>query len=198
MKPLSFHCPHCHQHIESDPAWSDRDLDCPTCGKSFIILARAKKAMSILSTVIECVVLVFILAITAGIVWVKLQMRAQDLAEDRKHEALLRDINPEKFEEPWQTAHRLSAEAEAEQLKACSNWLGFNRVIDHYVLTSDPAVSNWTGQATVDYINKNGGMERTNLPFKFDLVEHHVCGWVDATKLMRDEYERRMAEIGRQ
>jgi uncharacterized protein (UPF0212 family) len=37
MKSLSFHCPHCNQHIEAEPAWAGRDLDCPNCKQAFIV-----------------------------------------------------------------------------------------------------------------------------------------------------------------
>jgi hypothetical protein len=43
MKPLSFHCPHCNQHIEAEPAWAGRDLDCPNCRKPFIVPAGQRK-----------------------------------------------------------------------------------------------------------------------------------------------------------
>jgi len=195
MKPLSFHCPHCNQHIETEPAWAGRDLDCPNCKQSFIVPKPGSKRMSAVSTALEVFALLVIVAATAGILWAKWQIRVEGLAEIAAFDKNMREINPEKFEDAWQTHRRLEAEAEADQLKACSNWVGFNRIIDHYILASAPEVSNWTGSATIDFLNKNGGIERTNLPFRFDLIMHHAGGWVDTTRLMREEYERHNAAL---
>jgi hypothetical protein len=158
MEPIHINCPTCGQHIEINPAPSGGGL---------------KKA-------VEITILAALIALTGFVVHWKLQTRAEAAA---KQQAFIRDINPEKFEDTYQTHRRLESEAEAAQLKACSNWLGFNRIIDHYILASDAAVSNWTGRATVDFVNKNGGMERTNLLFQFWEFDHHCIGDVATWKM---------------
>jgi hypothetical protein len=40
---LSFHCPHCNQHIEAEPGYAGKDLNCPTCSQSFTIPAARNR-----------------------------------------------------------------------------------------------------------------------------------------------------------
>jgi hypothetical protein len=191
MKSLSFHCPHCGQHIEAEQTWAGRDLDCPTCRKAFVVPSRSRNITSIIVQITQICILLFFLALTGLVIYFKqIQPRAEEAAEQAKFQAHLREINPEKFEDAWQTKERLREEAERVQLKACSNYLGFTRIIDHYVNATPDEVSNWTGNATVDFVNRQGGAERTNLLFIFWKFEHHVIGDINESAKPADRRVR--------
>lgn len=34
---MKFSCPHCQQHLEADDSFAGTTVDCPTCGKSFVV-----------------------------------------------------------------------------------------------------------------------------------------------------------------
>jgi predicted RNA-binding Zn-ribbon protein involved in translation (DUF1610 family) len=188
MKPLSFECPYCNQHIEADPGYAGHELNCPTCGKGFVVPRKSSPRQSVLKVVFEVAVLMAVVGLTVFVVRGKLHERA---AQDAAEREFLRDINPEKFEDASETKARLRAEAEAVVRKECSNYLGFSRVMDTYVDCQAEQVTNWHGEATVDFLNKQGGMERTNLLFRFFLFEHHCLGGMDEAAMWdRQEKER--------
>jgi hypothetical protein len=73
-----------------------------------------------------------------------------------------------KPETEGQQKARLQSEADGEMLKECTNVIvGLNRVIHSSVVDADDNPYKWGGDATVEYVNRVGGIERTNLFFKF-------------------------------
>jgi hypothetical protein len=83
-----------------------------------------------------------------------------------------RELSPTKFEKPWETMARLRKESEPAMLKECTNYLGFSRMIDYRLNNYDDQITNWTGSASIDFLNHFGGMDRTNLYFRFYAGEH--------------------------
>ena len=88
-----------------------------------------------------------------------------------------------KPETEWQQKTRLQAESEGEMLKECTNVIvGLNRIIRASVTAADENPYKWTGEATVEFVNRVGGVERTNLVFRFgtdtgpDGLMHLRCG----------------------
>lgn len=74
------------------------------------------------------------------------------------------------------------------QIQACltNDVVGYSRTIHIYPRRADPDPRNWTADVEVEYINHNGGIDRTNIPYKCYQTNH----WAeDASKL----YERAMA-----
>lgn len=64
---------------------------------------------------------------------------------------------------------RYRAGAESAARAACTNEVtGLRGIISLDVQTSDDNFMNWTASATVEYINQIGGVDRTNLDFKFN------------------------------
>jgi hypothetical protein len=123
----------------------------------------------------------------------KFKLRAE---EEARQQAFIRELNPEKFEDAWQTHERWSQEANAVVLRECSNYVGFSRILDHFVF-ADNAVTNWSGEATIDFVNRSGGIERTNLLFNFFIMDHHCIGGIDENAMYKrdQESEARMAAI---
>jgi hypothetical protein len=63
---------------------------------------------------------------------------------------------------------RLQAEAEGEMLKECTNVVvGLSRIIRTLVVKADDNPYRWAGDVTTEYVNRVGGIERTNVFFKF-------------------------------
>lgn len=63
---------------------------------------------------------------------------------------------------------RLQSESELEMLKECTNVIvGLNRIIHYSVADTDDDPYKWTGAATIEFVNRVGGIERSNLFFKF-------------------------------
>lgn len=63
---------------------------------------------------------------------------------------------------------RFKGEAKTSMLEDCTNVVvGLRLVVGSRVddLADNPA--QWSGEATVDYVNRAGGVERTNLVFRF-------------------------------
>ena len=187
---IKFACRHCGQSIEAAIEVAGTTIDCPTCGEKF----RAPSAMlpipkrtSRAPFIATCLVLIAI----GLFLFYRKSSRAWDehMAEVERERA----EHPEKYESATGRQLRYRDEAEAAMLKECSNYVGFTRVLDHYVLTSDISVSNWTGSATIDFINKVGGVERTNLLFMCFEADHHCLVILDEAamwnRLMKHEAE---------
>jgi hypothetical protein len=84
---------------------------------------------------------------------------------------------------------RLQSEAEGEMLKECTNIIvGLTRIIHSSVVDANDNPYQWGGDATVEYVNRVGGIERTNLFFKFgtdtgsDGLVHLRCGFESETE----------------
>jgi hypothetical protein len=73
-------------------------------------------------------------------------------------------------ESDWQLKTRLQGEAETEMLKETTNVIvGLNRIIRSSINNNnaDDNPYRWSGEVTAEFVNKVGGIERTNVYFKF-------------------------------
>jgi len=71
-------------------------------------------------------------------------------------------------ETEWQQKRRFQSEAETEMFKECTNVVvGLTRIIHSSVLDADDNPQQWTGAITAEFVNRLGGVERTNLLFRF-------------------------------
>lgn len=60
------------------------------------------------------------------------------------------------------------AEARELVLEECTNdTVGLQHIIDSRIYFTDTGVTNWTAEATVEYVNHVGGIDRTNFHFVF-------------------------------
>ncbi|HZR15716.1 MAG TPA: hypothetical protein VFE51_00190 [Verrucomicrobiae bacterium] len=93
---------------------------------------------------------------------------------------------------------RLQSEAESEMLKECTNAVvGLTRIIRTSVADADDNY-RWTGEVTAEYVNRVGGIERTNVLFKFGtdtgmdgLVHLRCAAESDAERRVRQRNEKR-------
>lgn len=110
--------------------------------------------------------------------------------EKAQHEAFLKTVNPDYGLDAWQIKRRMEAQAEQSMLETCSNYIGFQRIVSHYLMRSDDNVTNWKGEADIDFVNKVGGIERTNLIFRVYKFQHDaMCGIDEEAMWKRQEEE---------
>jgi len=111
---------------------------------------------------------------------------------------------------------RYNREANEEMLKYCTNnIIGLNHFISinlrHFITDSNNEIlksdiddpHNWEGRIVVEYVNQMGGIDRTNLVFRFTLdtnefripkncvaLDYHWQGVQEAAKLHAEEEAR--------
>jgi hypothetical protein len=98
----------------------------------------------------------------------------------------------------WQLKSRLQAEAEVEMLKETTNVIvGLTRIIHSSVLNAGDNPYRWSGDVIAEYVNRVGGIERTNVFFKFgtdtgaDGLVHLWCGSESETDRKNRHHEKR-------
>lgn len=90
---------------------------------------------------------------------------------------------------------RFRREAKSAMGAYCTNMVGFSRLNSTLLLdftkdlkeTEDPAL--WSGLAEVDYINKVGGVERTNINFRFRIETNPFAAGDDKAEVQIDYME---------
>jgi len=117
--------------------------------------------------------------------------------------------DPQLSEERMQTEsasqriNRWRSGADGAILKECTNAvIGFRRVLDAraWDTYSSTDVNKWTGEAKVEFINKVGGVEVTNLPFAFHVHFGELSASVDTVKILKAEsaaWHEKMAKLDR-
>ena len=89
--------------------------------------------------------------------WAELRRRNED-----------KKVDEPKYIGPWERANNLREMGQRAMLSECSNLVGFHRIIgDPYIYDQFGDPTNWDGRAEAEYVNKVGGIERTNLRFRF-------------------------------
>ena len=92
-----------------------------------------------------------------------------------------------------QQKSRWQSEAGFEMLRECTNVIvGLWRIVHKSVLDADDNPQQWSGTITAEYVNHMGGIERTNVQFRFSTDTGpdglmHVRSSLDATYLPRLE-----------
>jgi len=98
--------------------------------------------------------------------------------------ALLCGCNKE--ERPQTQLELWRSQADFAILKACTNDLvGITRVVEHGVDDSSDILQKWTGVVVAEHVNSVGGIDRTNLYYKFGSSMGNV--------FVIEDYERRWA-----
>jgi hypothetical protein len=96
-----------------------------------------------------------------------------------------------KPETELQQKARLQSEAEGEMLKECTNVVvGLTRIIRASVVTAEDNPYRWSGDVVTEFINHVGGIDRTNIFFKFR-TDTGPDGWVHLRCSSEPEAERR-------
>jgi hypothetical protein len=62
--------------------------------------------------------------------------------------------------------------------------VGLNRIISTEIEDEDGSIAKWRADATVEYVNSVGGIDRTNLPFRFQLIS--FPDWTDNSRMIQD------------
>jgi hypothetical protein len=79
-----------------------------------------------------------------------------------------------KPETELQQKARLQSEAEGEMLKECTNVVvGLTRIIRTSAVTAEDNPYKWSGDVVAEFINHVGGIDRTNIFFKFGTDTGH-------------------------
>ena len=76
-----------------------------------------------------------------------------------------------------------SAEREIRE-RLTNDIVRLNRIVSLDIQHTDPEPTNWTAEAVVEYVNRAGGIDRTNLPYK--CYQPHLW-YVDTEKLYHNE-----------
>jgi len=106
---------------------------------------------------------------------------------------LWRSLYPDgrKPETELQQNARLQSEAEGEMLKECTNVVvGLTRIIRASVVTDENDPYRWSGDVVTEFINHVGGIDRTNISFKFR-TDTGRDGWVHLRCSAEPEADRR-------
>jgi hypothetical protein len=99
-----------------------------------------------------------------------------------------------KPETELQQKARLQSESEVEMLKECTNVVvGLNRIIRSSIINADDNSYKWAGDMTVEFVNRVGGVERTNVFFKFG-TDTGTDGLVHLRCSYESEAERRVRQ----
>ena len=115
---------------------------------------------------------------------------------NKKSEAELQQ-EQRQSESPTERGWRWEQEAPAAVAAACSNYVGFRRLMNaHYVDThNSPNPAKWTSTADVEFINKVGGVEVTNLPIRFGETGGNIWAMVDYDAIWEQEMKDTDAKI---
>ena len=144
VKNAQFNRPPRDQKIGARHDPPGRDMDCPTCGQRFTIpTPRPIRGAMIL--------VALALLIGGASIAVVLDNRARPESE-------------------YGRVSRFRAEARADLFKECTNQIvGLSRIIDARIddVSGSDDPRSWSASVTAEFVNKFGGIERTNLPFEF-------------------------------
>ena len=120
--------------------------------------------------------------LVAGGIWINHAQRTEQALD-----AEARRLSPESYYSPQELREQAAEQAESVMLEACSNHVGFLRIVDKLCQASPlDDVTNWRGNCTFDYVNKLGGVERTNLMFIFYAKGNIVVAQEDPEMLGRE------------
>jgi hypothetical protein len=185
-KVIHFNCPACEQPVEAGEQASGHLISCPGCGQEFDSPGPAPKT-SPSWLIILCVALLM-MSVMVGI---PLASRLTALSARARSETAV------------DRQHRLQSEAQALLLPQCTNAIvGLHRIINQEIALRDPDPNQWSAQVTAEFVNRVGGIERTNVPFAFssyrspvDGLEHVTC-LVDLAKISQAERDALHAKFG--
>ena len=153
--PKVLACPDCGTPV------SGEDGDCPGCGR---VIER-----SLLSTQPDdSTADLGILSPTAAGAWLVMAILLVVVVGGPIYWWRSELAQVPKPESESQQKSRLQAEAEVEMLKESTNVIvGLNRIIRTTVADTDDNPYKWSGDVVAEFVNRVGGVERTNVMFKF-------------------------------
>lgn len=86
---------------------------------------------------------------------------------------------------------RWRREAEGAIRSECTNIVGFRRVlkVNSDIYASD-SITNWTGKAEVEILNRIGGVEVTNVPIDFSIFMGELHAHIDTIKIRKADFDK--------
>jgi len=154
---LKCTCNACSGHLEFDATHAGETICCPHCGKDTTLFLPGVRPGTFSKKHVA------MLVVCAGAVlfglwqWAGLRRGNADAKWDEPK-------NVSRSERP----HDLREMAQQAMLSECSNLVGFHRIVGNpYVYGQSGDPTNWDGWAEAEFVNKVGGIERTNLRFRF-------------------------------
>jgi hypothetical protein len=106
--------------------------------------------------------------------------------------------DPRSKEESGPRAARLRTDAPEVLRKACLEAVtGFTRIIEPALSDYDENPYNWTAAPTCEFINRLGGVERTNLLFVFAVHDGELYCYPDIAKMSDRDFAKWKADMDR-
>lgn len=174
MKTIRFKCSECGQPFEAAPETRGMIIECPGCKSKTAIPKR---------TPFDYKPVAFILVLIAlSLGWPRFQT-LMFLNHDNNERTPPAETN-------FQRLHRWREEAQKDMVETASkDTVGFRRMIDSYVFDTGDDPYKWTGEVHAEYINKAGGVEATNIPYRFMKVQRYngqeqIAAIIDIKKIL--------------
>ena len=187
MNFIQFNCPGCGQSIEAEEDAQFTQVKCPTCQREFFpdktrlvrptpavgeerkgtrqAISFKRLAIALLVAVVFVPLVIFTVYPPYGEVamkWLVLGLFGGDSTPPPPPHNLF-----------WFAEH-----AQEDLLeKATNDIVGLHRIIKLDKNFFDPDPAKWTAEITAEYINHIGGVDRTNLPYRFHLYPEK--NWVN-------------------
>jgi len=181
---VEYTCNTCSGHLEFDAQHAGGKVCCPHCGKETVLFVPPARLGTVLKKHATLLVICTV-AVLFGI-WQWAGLRRRNAGMER---------NEPKYISPLERVDNWREMAQPAIMSECSNVVGFSRVVKAYVTdwTSDNP-TNWTGAAELEFVNKVGGIERTNLRFKLWAYSGKIFARAE-TRYERIERWRREAPV---
>jgi len=182
---VKCNCNNCSAHLEFDDENAGQIIACPKCGLETLLYVQSQSQHPPISlpisapktnpaakrkanTIKNIVAIGIFMVVLVGCFWVR-NWRIQKLT------SMLSETpfgEPVKEDETYaQRLLRYRAKAEQSVRVACTNdVVGLRQVMQTDLSTYQDNYKNWRASATVEFFNKMGGVERTNLDFRFDMI----------------------------
>jgi hypothetical protein len=172
-------CNNCSAHIQFEVTQAGQTVECPQCKLETLLFIPPTPVQPKQPTRRNVVRAVIIIAVS----FVAVALFGFWNAPRRTHE------NVPSSERHYSEWHK---QAEKNMIAECTNVVtGCSRIIEARLWATEDDPNKWTGDATVEFMNRVGGADRTNVPFRFLLTGDTIACLLDNQKLdERQEKER--------
>ena len=204
-------CNNCSGNLEFDSEHAGETVACPHCGMDTVLLVPRTTPVSASRTarwsLPEILAPVSAVVVVLLLVLYSVHHRREQQREIEEIEARLNKIPKEDL---IARTERFEVEARRELTNCCSQeTVGFQRIVRYEIngLGGDNP-DKWRGDADVEFVNKLGGIERTNLPLIFRIPlkdspwyttdDWHVACMLDYVEIGKREtaaFNRKLDEI---
>jgi hypothetical protein len=160
--------------LEFDAQHAGEKVCCPHCGKETVLFVPPARLGKVLKRHATLLVICTVAILFGLWQWAGLRRRNAEMKRDEP-----------KYVSPSERAYNLREMAQRAMVSECSNLVGFHRIVGNpYVFGESDEPKKWDGRAEAEFVNKVGGIERTNLRFRFSAYSGTVLARAET------EYER--------